>query len=153
MRRHWLPALALATSLSATGCQVLWASITSPSDWASGLSTSMSGSVEGLSRSSGSPAGGSDLRSAFRQDVRILTAASAERGPLDGAFVRDVSRLALRHGIDDWEREPDALVAIGAGLRQAGVPEGELEAVLARIGRTEARDRTLVREGFREASL
>ena len=97
MRRHPLAALAAATALSTTGCQVLWASITSPSDWVSGLSISLSGSFEGLWASSGSPPGDKALRAAFRKDVRVFTVASAAQlGSVLGRIGRsDPSHQAL----------------------------------------------------------
>ena len=126
-------ALGLVLSFG-TGCQVLWASITSPSDWASGISTSLSGSIDGSLVSSGSkkPGGGD---AAYRDDVRQLAALHAQEGPLDDGFLRDLSGVARRHGISDWQAESGTLPAIGDGMREVGTPEREIEATLASLAR------------------
>lgn len=124
--------LALVLSLS-TGCQVIWASITSPSDWVSGSSRSLGGSSEGLSVSSGSDAGGGggSHDQAFRDDVRVLTVSAAQDGTLDDAYLRALGDLAREHGVNDWQTHAGACDAIGAGLRQAGFDAARAD---ARVG-------------------
>jgi hypothetical protein len=132
---HAFRSLLLAALLaSLSGCQVIWASITSPSDWASGISTSLSGSIDGSLVSSGSKSPG-DSSSAYREDVRVLAATRAAEGALDVAFLREVSGVALRHGISDWQAEPATFDAIGEGLREAGLDETEIETTLAALAR------------------
>jgi len=147
----------LAAGLALTGCQVLWASITSPSDWVSGSSTSLSGSSEGFLVSSGS--GGSDGggTQSYLEDVRVLTASlSADEAGADGSFLREVGRVAASHGVADWEEEESTYRAIGAGLFDAGVEEIEIGAVLEHLGASDPQDastRALVLEGFHTAAL
>lgn len=135
MARSTLRLLALVALLApASGCQVIWASITSPSDWASGISTSLSGSIDGSLVSSGSKQPKADS-AAYREDVRVLAASRAAEGPLDDAFLREVSDVALRHGISDWQAEPATYAGIDAGLRQAGYDDARVEATLASLAR------------------
>lgn len=147
----------LAAALALTGCQVIWASITSPSDWVSGSSRSLSGSSEGFLVSSGS--GGSDGGggTAYLEDVRMLTASlTAGEGSAEGSFLREVGRVAASHGIADWEDEESTYRAIGAGLFDAGVEETEIGAVLENLGASDPQDpftQALVLEGFRTAAL
>jgi hypothetical protein len=135
-----------------TGCQVLVASITSPSDWVSGTGRSISGSFEGLSTSSGSGGGVAQAPDPYRDDVRVYTAALLRRGPDEAALSRELGRIALRHGISHWEGHPSTFRGLGAGVRGAGLGEAELGELLARLGREGPRERELALEGFRAAS-
>jgi hypothetical protein len=153
---HRLPLAApllLACALLASGCQVLVASVTSPSDWVSGTGRSISGSFEGLSTSSGSGGGVAQLPDPYRDDVRVYTAAVLRSGAGEPAFSRELGRIALRHGISHWEGHPSTFRGLGAGVRGAGLGEAELDALLAGLGQEGPRGRELALEGFRAASL
>ena len=133
-----------------TGCQVLWASITSPSDWVSGTGESISGSFAGLSRSSGSGGGGS-TNTAYRRDVRAFSAEFAQSGGSSDDFLRGIGRVAESHGVTHWEGRPDTLLAIGEGLRDAGVSPNEMDALGARATDADPAVVALVREGYTAA--
>ena len=147
------PLVLLASAVLSTGCQVLVASITSPSDWVSGTGRSVSGSFEGLSTSSGSGGGVAQVPDPYRDDVRVYTAAVLGREPAEGRFSRDLGRIALRHGISHWEGHPSTFLGLGAGVRGAGLAEGDLDSLLGRLGHEGPRERELALEGFRAASL
>jgi hypothetical protein len=141
--------LALVSSLTTAllGCQLLVASITSPSDWVSGTGESISGSLGGLSRSSGS--GGADpARLAYRRDVRAFAAHFAGAGGSSDDFLRGIGAVAAEHGVSHWESRPDTHFAIGEGLRDAGVAPAELEALVARADDADPAVLALVREGY-----
>lgn len=140
------PLAALALVLLLGGCQLLWASITSPSDWVLGSAESISGSIRAISRSSGIGGGGPDA--AYRRDVRAWTVAFTRTGGSQEDFLRGLARVAEPHGVTHWEGEPATLVAIGEGLRAAGATPETLEGLLAG---TEPPAAGLVREGFRGA--
>jgi hypothetical protein len=142
-----------AAAIGASGCQVIWASITSPSDWVSGTGTAISGFFEGISVSSGSHGGVAANDALFGDDVRLYAAATARDGAFDVDDARELGRIALRHGVSHWEATPVVFRAIGAGLCEAGRSESELERALAGLGLRDARARALVREGFRAGSL
>ena len=142
-----------AACFSASGCQVIWASITSPSDWVSGTGTSISGFFEGMSVSSGSHGAAAANDALFGDDVRLYTAASGRDGALDAAWARELGRIALRHGVSHWEATPVVFRAIGAGLCEAGRSESDLDRALTRLGFGDSRALALAREGFRAASL
>jgi hypothetical protein len=136
---------ALATGL--IGCQVLVASITSPSDWVSGTGESISGSLGGLSRSSGS--GGADpAKLAYQRDVRAFAAYFAAAGGSSDDFLRGIGAVASEHGVTHWESRPDTHRAIGAGLRDAAVPPADFEALVASADGADPAVLALVREGY-----
>ena len=140
---------ALVAALPLLGCQVISASITSPSDWVSGTGESISGSFRSLSRSSGS-GGGDAAKTAYRRDVRAFAVQFARTGGSSDDFLRGVGRVAEDHGVADWESDAATPFAIGAGLADAGVSEAELAAL---TGRSDG-DRevvALVREGYAAA--
>jgi hypothetical protein len=129
------------------GCQVISASITSPSDWVSGTGESISGSLGGLFRSSGS--GGADpTRLAYRRDVRAFAAHFAATGGSSDDFLRGIGAVAAEHGVSYWEGLPDTHRAIGEGLRDAGVAPAELEALASRAEGADPLVLALVREGY-----
>ena len=142
--------LACLALVSLPGCQVLWASITSPSDWIAGSSESISGSVRSISRSSGSPAG--DKASlAYRRDVRAWAAEFAQAGGSQDEFLRGLGRIAEGHGLTHWEADPATLLAIGEGLRDAGWSTQQMERLRSDLADVQARSVELVFEGYRSA--
>ena len=147
-RRMFLLFACLALG-SLTGCQVLWASITSPSDWVAGSSESISGSVRSISRSSGSPAEKTSL--AYRRDVRAWAAEFVQTGGTQHEFLRGIGRIAESHGLTHWEADPATLVAIGEGLGDAGWSAGQMERLRADLSDVPPRSVDLVLEGYRSA--
>jgi hypothetical protein len=151
--RRLVPLVGLAVVLtSSSGCQPFIASITSPSDWVSGSSTSISGSIEGFSQSSSGSDAGAAV--AYLADVRVLAADAAAESRTGSELSRELSLVAARHGLADWESEPAALRAVGAGLRQAGVARDELPAWVEQLGVADG-DAANVRvlEGWETADL
>jgi hypothetical protein len=145
--------LALVCVLSALplpGCQVLVASVTSPSDWVSGTGESISGSFGALSRSSGS-GNAAPAKLAYERDVRAYTAVFATSGGDSQEFLRGIGAVAADHGVSHWESRADTHRAIGAGLRDAGVAPGELDALTARATDADPAVLALVREGYAAA--
>ncbi|HEX2485289.1 MAG TPA: putative lipoprotein [Myxococcota bacterium] len=152
MARRLLGSTGLAAVLAlASGCSLI-ASITLSSDWVSGSSTSIAGSSEGLSRSSfGSDAGAAV---AYLADVRVLAEDAAAGGRTGGELSRELTRVAARHGIADWESEPDTLRAVGEGLRRAGVARDDLPAWGEGLGIADAEAaRARLLEGWETAGL
>ena len=141
----------LAAVLPLLSCQVIGASLTSPSEWISGTGTSISGSFRGLSNSSGSGGGGADTSNqAYRRDVRAYAAQFSAEGSSDD-FLRGIAQVAEEHGVSHWQANPDTLLAIGEGLRDAGVSPAELDALGARAEGADPAVVALVREGYRTA--
>lgn len=115
----------LAVCGLALGCSLL----SSSSNSVNSISTSFQSMSTSLQSSSDSSSGGDDgLAAAYGRDVRNYTAAfvGSEGGPDE--FLRNLGRIAEAHGITHWERERETYVAVGAGLRQAGVNRVELRA-------------------------
>lgn len=115
-------------SLLATGCQVLVASVKSPSDSVSGTARSIGGSLEGILASSGSGGARSAMMEQYRRDLRqyasvyVQGAAGGERDD----FRRGITRIAESHGIAHWEGEPATPYAIGQGFRDAQLSEAAM---------------------------
>ena len=148
--RRFAPVLALVGLFALSGCQVLWASITSPSDWVSGTGTSISGSFRGLSASSGS-GGGKSSDTAYRRDVRAYAAEFTQAGGSSDEFLRGIGQVAEGHGVTHWEANPDTPIAIGEGLHDAGVSRADMEALHARSTDADPQVFALVLEGYAAA--
>jgi hypothetical protein len=140
----------LMARLPLLGCQVISASITSPSDWVSGTGESISGSLSGLLGSSGSGGAGTAQRS-YQRDIRAYAAYFANTGGSSQDFLRGLGAVAAEHGVTHWESRPDTHRAIGEGLRDGGVSPAELDALTARATEADPAVLALVREGYAAA--
>src|SRR5262249_39680794 len=117
--RVLLAGVLLAAS-GAPGCKILSASIELPSDLSAGMSKSIAGSLDSLSKSSGSSTGGTTPNKAsFARDLREFAAAFARTSGSRDDFLRGISRIAADHGISHWEADPATTLAIGEGLHDA----------------------------------
>jgi hypothetical protein len=151
MLRSFFRLSVLSAVVPLLACQVIGASITSPSDWVSGTGNSISGSFRGLSRSSGSEGESESSKTAYRRDVRAFAAQFSQAGGSSDDFLRGIARVAGGHGVSHWEGSPDTLLAIGAGLRDAGVSRAELDALEARSGDADPQVVAFVLEGYATA--
>jgi hypothetical protein len=117
--------LALLTALlPAYGCQVISASITSPSDSVSGTGRAIGGSSEAISVSSGSDPD-DDSKPSYERDLREYTASFVRSGGKTADFKPGVTRIAASHGITNWETDAKTPSAIGAGLAAADLNEAQ----------------------------
>jgi hypothetical protein len=106
-----LHALAIVVAALAIGCSF--------SDSSKSISNSISSPFKSSSESSN---GGSDpAPSAYLRDVEASSFAHAGAGGDPQGLLREIGRVALAHGISDWESVPATYLAIGAGLRRAGL--------------------------------
>lgn len=150
MLRRLASACVAMALLPLLGCQLLSASITSPSDWVSGTGESISGSLGGLLRSSGSGGAGTAQRM-YERDVRAYAAHFATTGGSSEDFLRGLGAVAAEHGVTHWESRADTHRAIGAGLRDAGVRPADFDALTARATAADPAVLARVREGYAAA--
>jgi hypothetical protein len=92
------------------------------------------------------------LERAYRDDVRIAVRDLVEAGATPDNLIRELGRVAELHGISDWEAEPGALIALGAGMCEARGGQRDLDALLQRLD-CDAEQRALAREGCLSAAL
>jgi hypothetical protein len=153
MLRSYLRLGLLSAVVPMLACQVIGASITSPSDWVSGTGNSISGSFRGLGVSSGSDDKGSGSKdTAYRRDVRAFAAQFSQSGGSSDEFLRGIARVAEGHGVSHWEGRPDTLRAIGQGLHDAGVSRADLDALFTRSEDADPQVLALVLEGYATAN-
>jgi hypothetical protein len=132
------------------GCQLITASITSISDSVAGSVAAITGSIESISRSSGSPPDAA-ASAAYLRDVRAWTR-EFERAPgSQEDFLRGIGRVAERHGLTDWEAQPATLVAIGQGLKDAGWSDAQMRDLRERLAAVPPAAVESVFEGYRGA--
>ncbi len=140
----------LISTLPVYGCQLISASITSPSDSISGTGHAIAGSFKAISFSSGSGGDEAAPKESYQRDLRQYSAAFVHSGGTQADFLRGVSRIAENHGIAHWEAEPATPFAIGQGMREANVSEAEMQAFCAEVG-SETPAAKLALEGWRSA--
>ncbi len=96
---------------------------------------SLSYSSKGLFNSATSPSkssSGDDEESyqvdhlAYRDEVAVFTESLARTRATPEDFQRGIARIAGRHGISDWESFRNTYVAIGHGLKRAGIARRKL---------------------------
>jgi hypothetical protein len=130
-RTRPIHALLALAAVAAAGCSF--------SDSSKSISNSVSSPFESSSESSD---GDEPAPSAYLRDVEALSFAFAGAGGEPEGLLRELGRVALAHGISDWESVPVTYLAIGAGLRRAGLDaEGarQLADALFGAGTPEAR--------------
>lgn len=149
-RKHTLLVALLTLLLPVYGCQVISASITSPTDWISGTGRSIGAVFEGISTSSGSGGKDAALMESYRGDLRQYTAAFVQSGGTEQDFMRGVTRIAENHGVANWEAEASTPFAIGQGMRLGNVSEPEMQAFCREFG-TDATVAKLAFEGWQSA--
>jgi len=110
-RPRLVSAAAIALAALALGCE-------SFSDSSKSISNSVSSPFKSSSDSSDDD---EPAPSAYLRDVEALSHAFAGTGGEPHGLLRELGRVALEHGISDWETLPATYLAIGAGLRRAGL--------------------------------
>jgi hypothetical protein len=133
-----------------TGCQLIEASFVSISDSVAGSAAAISGSIESISRSSGSPPAAT-ASAAYQRDVRAWTREFEGAPGSQEDFLRGIGRVAERHGLTDWEAEPGTLVAIGQGLKDAGWSEERMRDLRERLAAVPPPAVEAVFDGYRGA--
>ncbi len=124
--------LASLAAIALTGCQVISASITSPSDSISGTGHAIGGSSDAISVSSGSQAA-SD-KATYERDLRSYTSTFVKSGAEASMFGPGATRIAATHGITNWESNADTADAIGGGLKDANQNAAQAQAFCTSVG-------------------
>ena len=134
----------LAAAFVAYGCQLISASITSPSDSVSGTGHAIGGSSDAISVSSGSDA--SADKASYERDMRSYTSTFVKSGAEASTFAPGATRIAASHGISNWEEDPRTPDAIAAGLSDANQNSAQAQAFCTRVGISGALSRKVVAE-------
>ncbi len=122
----------LAATFLTYGCQLISASITSPSDSISGTGHAIGGSSEAISVSSG---GKPDSDTAtYEGDMRAYTSTFVKSGAEASTFSAGATRIAATHGVSNWEANSDTADAIGAGLSDAKQNSAQAQAFCTSVG-------------------
>ena len=95
---------------------------------------SFSDSSRSFSKSSSSPfrssSGGEvteEKRTSYMNEIAVFTDSLVNTKVSSDDFMRGISRIAERYGITDWEFYKYTYIAIGMGLKYAGIPEESIE--------------------------
>ncbi len=91
--------------------------------------SSSSDSSRSISRSSTSSSGSQipeETRKAYVKDVTTYVSAIGRSDIASDNFMRGIGSIAERHSIADWENYKFTYIAIGKGLKQAGLSRDEI---------------------------
>ncbi len=148
MTRRTTSALALLTAATVLQACTLSTSITRSARRAVSV---VSESVNSASDAIGvQTARNARLDREYREDMRVAARDLTLGGATPAGFLRELGRVSELHGISDWESEPGALIALGAGVCDAGEPDPG--ALLSELG-CDAEQRALALQGCRADEL
>lgn len=103
---------------------------------------SISASSESISKSISSPSeslsASSSPEDRYKAEVRDFTAAHVQQGGSAEVLLREIGKIAQRHGVTNWENDEDTYRAIGAGLAKAEKNQSEVNAYKANLTQTTA---------------
>ena len=113
------------------------------------ISNSISKSVESVSDSISalSPSGG-DEKSLYHEDVQAYAAVFATDPGTDREFLRGIGRVAERHGITNWESDPETLLLAGRGLHRGGMSGDDVDELSSGIAEVDSASARLLVEGY-----
>lgn len=83
----------------------------------------------------------------YAEDVSDLTASHVKSGGSANDLRRDIGSVAKRHGVTDWESNPTTYRAVGAGLKQAGYTQSQVESFAKTFADT-ADQESLIQKGY-----
>lgn len=83
------------------------------------------------------------------RDVSNLTAVYCVKDAASDAFTADLGEVAARHGISDWAANESTYLAIGKGLKLAGVDSAAFERFQTGLGNSRAAASRLIAIGYR----
>ena len=111
-------------------------------------SESSSDSSKSFSKSSSSSSPSDEEESAYAHDVRNVTARYARADGGARTIRRQISAVAERHGITDWEHDDATFLGIGRGLAAAGVNEAELAEIGLELSDADPERMASIRTGY-----
>lgn len=107
------------------------------------------GSISSISGSSASSAAHhKNNHSAYYNDLRESTAAAIIAQASSDEVLRCVTRAAKQHGISDWEAEEGSFIALGEGLRLAGLDDAKAQDWVRRLSVGKTKSAHLILQGF-----
>jgi len=62
----------------------------------------------------------------YMEDVSAMTVLYVSQKKNSDEFQRQITNIAINHNITDWEKENDTFIAMGRGLKRAGVNEDNI---------------------------
>ncbi len=143
MNKRLLPTAVLISAGLLSACSFSDSSKSS-SDSSGSLSDSASSPFLWSSRSSESK------QESFDREVADYTAefAKSSQGDLQG-FRAKIGKIAEKQGMTNWEEDKTTYVAIGKGLRKAGLGRPQYEAFKTSLGDSQAWKMDAIQEGYR----
>ena len=106
--------LVVITLALLAGCSISYSSGKS-SDSSTSSSTSSSGGDESTKAA--------EEVSHYMEEISAMTVLSVSQQKDSEEFQRRITDIAISHGITDWEKEDSTFIAMGKGLKRAGVEE------------------------------
>ena len=115
---------------------------------------SISASSESISKSISSPStslsASSSPEDSYKHEVRDFTAAHVQQGGTADVLLREVGKIAQRHGVSNWENSEATYRAIGAGLAKVEKNQAEVDAYKANLTQTSTQAQWL-QKGYDDA--
>lgn len=143
MIKFALSIVLLAAALFQAACSISASSKSSSnsSESSSDLASSPSSSV---------PSSKDKKKDGYERDIRDYTAEFAKSSSTDAqAFRAKLGTIAAQYGIAQWDQDKTTYVAIGKGLRKAGVSKAQYDALKTRLGDSLPWKMDAIEEGYK----
>lgn len=118
MRNFVIPFLIVALAAFTTGCS---------------FSESSKSSSAIVSSPFTSSSNSSSPENAYKEEVKDFTGAFLKSGGDMAKLPQEIGRIAEKHGISDWENNQATYVAIGKGLKAAGLNQAQFDGYKANL--------------------
>ncbi len=92
-------------------------------------SKSFSDSSSSFCKSSSGETISDEKRESYMNEIGIFTDSMVHTRVSSDDFMRGIARIAERYGVTDWEFYKYTYIAIGQGLKQAGVKKEEIDSL------------------------
>ena len=85
----------------------------------------------------------------YQEDIADYTATYSSKEKFDhNSFSRGISEIAAENGVTSWEQDEATLVAIGHGLKEAGLPVGVVQTYKNSIAGSNPLAMELIQKGY-----
>jgi hypothetical protein len=141
-------AVILVFPLLASGCSFSHSS-ESVSDSVESLSDALYSSSDSLGSSSDSSK--SDREKKYENEVADYTTAYVKSSRTDGdynSYQKGLSDIAAKKGINNWEQEPKTYIAIGKGLKKAGLDGAAFETYKKNLAGSDPEKMQNIQKGY-----
>ena len=89
------------------------------------------------------------MNEGYQDDIRVATSTAIASAATTDELLHQIAQIATEHGVSDWESEDATFIAIGEGMREAGLAEADVRKRASMIAGGNAAAEEKILTGFR----